>query len=345
MSADRPHIAPARTTWPERIVRRDLLSVFYHTVSNHGLPHIEHLYAFKTPMAFEQDLVHLRERYRLVDDGEITHARTAGRELPPRSMTLTFDDGFTECFSVVRPLLKKYEAPCTFFLTTDAVDNRMLMHRNKVSLCLDRLHRASDDEKPGLEKQCRVCLGIPTNGRASIEQALENLRFPERETIDRLCESLSVDVAKFLRESQPYMTTQQVRQLHADGFTIGAHTRTHAELWLLDDRREVEREIVESCAFVRDLTGQEVVPFAFPFNGLWCKRDVLADIRARHEFIGLIYDTNNLMVDRDFVVNRVWCDAPDAAHPERSNVADQLRRAYRLEPLRNLRRRLRRPGS
>jgi len=141
------------------------------------------------------------------------------------------------------------------------------------------------------------------------------------------------------------MTAEQVRQLHGEGFTIGAHTRTHAELWLMGDPKEVEREIVESCAFVRDLTGQKGVPFAFPFNGLWCSRETLADIRARHEFVGLIYDTNNLMMDRDFVVNRVWCDAPDADHPQRSNVADQLRRAYRLEPLRSLRRRLRRSGS
>ncbi|MEI9983375.1 MAG: polysaccharide deacetylase family protein [Aliidongia sp.] len=54
--------------------------------------------------------------------------------------------------------------------------------------------------------------------------------------------------------------------MRSDGFTIGAHSRSHR--WLQDlSRADAEEEIVESCRTVRDITGQTSVPFAFPYFG------------------------------------------------------------------------------
>ena len=156
--------------------------------------------------------------------------------------------------------------------------------------------------------------------------------------IDALCESVGIDMGAFLRDRRPYMTKEQILQLHREGFTIGAHTQTHPRLWELKDPSEVEREIIESCAAVRDFTGQAKVPFAFPFNGLWMDRDRIDAIRQKAGFIDLFYDSNNLMKDRDFVVNRVWADSPEGAAPTRSNLPRMLRRAHALEPIRAMKR-------
>ncbi|PYV38833.1 MAG: hypothetical protein DMG09_10850 [Acidobacteria bacterium] len=129
--------------------------------------------------------------------------------------------------------------------------------------------------------------------------------------------------------------------MHAEGFTIGAHTSDHPELGRLADWDEVRRQVRESCDLVREITGRARVPFAFPFNGLDLPRGALAALRDELGSIDLMYDTNNLMKDRFFIVNRIWCDTPEGASGERSNLPALLRRAHAFEPLRAVRRRMR----
>ena len=135
------------------------------------------------------------------------------------------------------------------------------------------------------------------------------------------------------------MTSEQVRQLHADGFTIGSHTSDHPPLGKLDDWNEVRRQVQESCDFVREITRRPRVPFAFPFNGVDLARDTLADLREEVG-IDLMYDTNNFMADRSFIVNRVWCDSPKWATEKRSNLPLLIWWARTLEPLRVINRSL-----
>jgi peptidoglycan/xylan/chitin deacetylase (PgdA/CDA1 family) len=116
------------------------------------------------------------------------------------------------------------------------------------------------------------------------------------------------------------MTRAQIAQLHADGFTIGAHTSDHPDLGKLGDWNEVRRQVRESCDLVHEITGRTRVPFAFPFNGLDLPRNALAALRDELGCIDLMYDTNNLMKDRSFIVNRIGCDTPAGATGERSNL-------------------------
>ena len=47
----------------------------------------------------------------------------AQKNLPPRPIMLTFDDGHQDNFTVVFPLLQKYQAKATIFLATDFIDH------------------------------------------------------------------------------------------------------------------------------------------------------------------------------------------------------------------------------
>jgi peptidoglycan/xylan/chitin deacetylase (PgdA/CDA1 family) len=120
-----------------------------------------------------------------------------------------------------------------------------------------------------------------------------------------LCTRLGVEPQTYLRRAQPYLTTQQLRDLHADGFTIGAHSCSHRPLQDLAPA-EASDEIVHSCRIVRDITGQPEVPFAFPYFGGGIDRAWLADLRRQHPCIGLYFDTDGLREDEAFVVQRVF---------------------------------------
>ena len=286
-----------------RLVRREWIAVFYHAVSDEPMPHVRNLYPIVPVSAFEDALRYLKTHYTPVTYAQMHAHIFEGAPLPPRAVHLSFDDGYTECFSVVRPLLKKHDFPATFFLVTGLLDNRQLFYRNKQSLCLERL--TAPDFDPATLRALPASLDAP---RAALDDFIAwfaALRLPDETLIDAVCDALGVDWRAFLAAQQPYLTTEQVRQMHAEGFTLGAHTITHRKLMDLPPD-EVETEIAVSCRIVGEITGEAVVPFSFPHSAWGLERAHLAEIRSRHPQIGLMFDTKNLRRDAPFIANRIW---------------------------------------
>jgi peptidoglycan/xylan/chitin deacetylase (PgdA/CDA1 family) len=60
-----------------------------------------------------------------------------------------------------------------------------------------------------------------------------------------------------------YLTWDQVRQLHADGFEIGAHTVNHHDLSKLSESDQ-RHEIADSKKKIEDEIGAQVTTFAYP---------------------------------------------------------------------------------
>src|SRR5439155_26374334 len=129
-----------------------------------------------------------------------------------------------------------------------------------------------------------------------------------------------------------------MRQISREEFTVGSYMRHQQDLAKLEDWNEVTRQISESCDLVREITGRARVPFAFPFNGLDLPRSALAALRDELVSTDLMYDTNNLMKDRSFIVNRIWCDTPECDYGQLLHLTYLPRLAQALEPLRAIRR-------
>ena len=321
----------------ERALSRDVTSIFYHAFAAAPLPHITPVYAVKRPEDFERDLVYLKAHFNVVSHDEIVAHRAGGRRLPERAASVSFDDGFRECFTVARPLLKKHAVPATFFVCNDFIDNKKLMYRNRVALCLSKIDAVSPTEAAHLVATLAEAGGTALESVAAARAWLLSLGYADAALIDRACGSLGISVADFLRERQPYLTRKEIEQLHEEGFTIGGHTSDHPELHRLD-WGQIRQQLIGSCELIRQITGRAQVPFAFPFNGLRLSRTKLESMRSELGSIDLMYDTNNLMRDRDFILNRICGDIPAGATATRSNLPRLIGRARLLEPLRIVRR-------
>ena len=70
---------------------------------------------------------------------------------------------------------------------------------------------------------------------------------------------------KSLPVPQPWMTWDQVEQLSRDGFAIGAHTRTHADLATLSGE-EAWQEIQGSRVDLEEKLGVPITLFAYPYG-------------------------------------------------------------------------------
>ncbi len=310
---------------PQRVypwlLRRNNIDFFYHAVSSEFMEHARHLYPIVPVDDFEGALDYLQEHFQFVSYSQIHASRTGQDELPPRAIHLSFDDGFVECFSVVRPLLLDRSIPCTFFVATDWIDNQAMFYRNKVSLCIDHLRVHPED----ISKLDGIAPKV-----ASLDEVvpwLKELRLPDEIVIDDVCQRIGVDWQTFLDEKKPYLSTAQIQQMHAEGFTFGAHTKSHRKLIDLSEA-EIEEEIVESCRKVQEITGQEIVPFSFPNSAFGVDRGLLFSIRIQKPFIGLLFDTKGVRKDENFIVNRVWAERPLTLERRLHPLPEVLRYAY-----------------
>lgn len=317
------------------LARREVLTLCYHVVSDGSLPHVRHLYSYKTAAAFEQDLVDFKKRFHPIGYEELVAAHHGKSKLPAGSMILTFDDGYAECFSEVRPLLLKHEIPCVFFLTTDWVDNRRLFWRNKVSLCIERAGTLDDSSWTDAANRIRSASGERFETRQSFGRWIKSLEMDRETEIDRVCKTLGVDTEGFLASRRPYLTLHQVKRLAGQGFTIGAHTRSHPKLQLLDQDRAAE-EIVESCKTVREWTGQRHVPFAFPFSAGGVGMDFLENLLSENEFIRFLFALGGMKRNGSFMLHRAPLDSPTSTH-QGSSVARWLHESYHKEFKRRIR--------
>ncbi|MEX1247377.1 MAG: polysaccharide deacetylase family protein [Anaerolineales bacterium] len=320
------------------LIRRDVVGVFYHSVSDERLSHIQHLYPTEPVARFEAALRYIKGHFHPVAETELEAHRLQGRPLPRRALHLSFDDGFAECYSVARPLLLTYGIPCTFFVTTDWVDNQRMFYRNKVSLCIERMAELAHDAAKMVFTSLNNALDTKLTDAGDFARWIKSMQPGDEAVIDMTAKMLGLDLSHYLQTRQPYLTRQQILELHKDGFTIGAHTRSHTKLALLPPD-QVEAEIVEPAHFVQQLTGSEQVPFSFPYSASGTDRALLAWIRAKHPFLGLFYDTRDLRQDESFIVNRIWAEKSAYRQAGRhTNLPALLHAAYRAEAYAAMRR-------
>ena len=145
--------------------------------------------------------------------------------------------------------------------------------------------------------------------------------------IDRACEVFAVDPVGYSRHRPLYLTSDQVRQLAEEGFTLGSHGESHLPCQQKDPA-ELEREIVASCRTVCDITGQKSVPFAFPYSGEGIDRAFLSGLLERHKFIDLFFDTRGLSRDAPFIINRLNVDSPAGSVDDATNLERLIRSAW-----------------
>lgn len=290
-----------------RLFPRDVVGFCYHVVSDERLEHADSLYAYKPVEVFEQHLLYLKERFQVLSYEEISARRRSGKPGSSPGVFVSFDDGMAECYSVVRPLLKKHNIPCIFFLTTDFLDNASMFHRHQVSICLERLKKMDEEQVAVIAKQMNDTFQQTLLTELDVRRWILALEASESGVLDELCSLFKIDIRAYLRDHRPYVTCDQVRELVSDGFTIGAHSKSHPVLGIVSEQQR-EEEIIDSTMIVKELAGAPSVPFAFPYSGDGIDRGHLRRIKAMCEHLDMYFDLNGWETDIDCVVNRVWTE-------------------------------------
>lgn len=238
---------------------------FYHVVSNERLPYILN-YPYRNEKQFEKELDFYLAHFHAAGLEEVVKNNFTGK----RMFHLSFDDGLRQCADVVAPILLRKGIPATFFINTAFIDNKKLFHRYKASLILNGLRQA-----PNL----RVSKYLEKENLAG-EKILQASVFQE-EILNEAARMLEFSFDDFLSRQQPYLTSEQIKKLGSEGFTIGAHSHTHPEFWKITAAEQLH-EVKISLSRVMQLVRPKVKAFSFPFTDAGVPASLLTAIKKEN---------------------------------------------------------------
>lgn len=313
------------------MIRRKTIGLYYHVVSDQSLPHIRNLYSYKNPASFENDILFIKKHFNPISYEQLTNHYQGGGNLKYNSVILTFDDGFKECFSIVRPLLLKYSVPCIFFVTTKYIDNRDMADDLKYSLCIDRVKSQDSTFSALLIQKINTEFNEAIINNNNLYSWIRKSIAEGSNAYNLLCQLLEINPKNYLAEVKPYLTLEQINTLNKDGFTIGSHSKTHSRLNKFNNS-EIERIIDQSCQSIQKFTHKAKVPFAFPYSADGVSRDFLQEFLDKSEHVGLLFNSKGIRKDKKFIINRICGDSPQNSTTKNSNLPRLIKKAY-LEEL------------
>lgn len=314
-----PGLKTARTSlrWLRSLAVQHGLILGYHRVTDSGW---DPFALGISPRAFAAQLEVLRRLARPMAVSELVDKMVEGR-LPPRSIALTFDDGYSEMLHAAAPLLETYDVPATLFVVTETLGREFwwdeLARLVAAARHPDRplgstvdaagepiaLGHGADDSPGGRQRLAlRLYRLLRTLASADRRNALDRLRQwadgpPEQPTHRALERGELVELAAHVL------------------MEIGAHSASHpllSELPTAEQRREVRA----SKLALETLLAREVQGFSFP-NGSF-SRVTLAEVEAA----GFAYACSSTadavrMRSNRFCLPRLWVSGKDGPAFER----------------------------
>lgn len=247
--------------------RRRLLVLCYHGISKHDEHVWSDLYASSSHL--DSRLSWLRAKgYSILPLGEALHALYAG-QLPPRAVSVTFDDGFHDFSLLAMPVLERHQVPTTLYLTTHYVGQQVPVFDPALSYVLwkgaggtfrvpwnkDLIvvpsadNRAARDRLHGELRTASNSLGLTTEEK---QQLLVGIG-----------EQLRVDMARLMTDRLFFlMNDREVRSLDRSLVDVQLHTHRHR---VPDDAAAFDREIVDNARAITAITGRNAFDhFCYP---------------------------------------------------------------------------------
>ena len=264
---------------------RQVNIVMYHYVRDFARSRYPRIKGLEVD-GFRRQLDHLQSEFELVTMQDVL-AAADGEELPPKAALLTFDDGYSEHYDTVFPILHERGLQGSFFPPVAPVRDHELLDVNRVHFVLAsassaaELGQAVDAEVTALASQHN--LRSVADYRA--EWAHAN-RFDDAETIyvkRMLQTALPPDVresiakqlfARFVTSDEEafaaelYMTLGQAKVMVSSGMWIGSHGRSHRWLNRVDRSTQVD-EVCGSIDFLRQagMAVEDGWVMCYPYGG------------------------------------------------------------------------------
>jgi peptidoglycan/xylan/chitin deacetylase (PgdA/CDA1 family) len=263
-----------------------LLLPFYHLVGENQRIHVKHLYQFKSKSEFIKDLDFFSTHFHFISFEDVLNCIRNSKPFPRNSILLSFDDGLSEIYNTVAPILKQKGIPAIFFLNSAFLDNKKLFYRFKASLLAEQLSINGQN----LNKEAIGALfKLHQLDETNLKKGLLSVKYKEQAVLDELAPVMGIDFQQYLETEKPFMTSDNIRSLIKDGFHIGSHSVDHPPFKELTLSEQYD-QAMDSTNFIREHFGLPYGAFAFPFGESFAHEELFSMILDKG--IDVVFGTN-----------------------------------------------------
>ena len=212
--------------WVRPLSGVSLVVPYYHMVSDTSVPHVSHLYRFRTVPEFKSDLEFFLSRFEPVTLGDIVGALNGTRTLSRPSFHLTFDDGFREMYDVVAPILQRAGVSATFFVTTGFLDGGGLAHHNALSVLLDRIQPGHSRLSAASLRRAESLLPQSPGNGTTLQARVLSIPYGQKSLVAALAETLHVDLDQYVHQPGRTFPPGRLRRCSLRGSASGRTVTT-----------------------------------------------------------------------------------------------------------------------
>ena len=232
--------------------------LFYHGVEEKILdPALQSLHL--PVAAFERQIAFLRSNREIVPIDYVHECLTSRRNLDPRCVALTFDDGYKNNLRIVAPLLRAWKLPFTIFVSTKHISEGHRFPGYYIGTAI-LFTKSKSVHLRSIGRSFRLATQADRlSARAAVVTAAKKAPQPLVKKIVAECKELlssanwaELDATFYSEEA---MNWEDVRQVHQMGATIGSHCHDHCILHSSQQEDEVYRQLNESKSRIENNVG------------------------------------------------------------------------------------------
>lgn len=279
----------------------------YHVISDDKIPHIQHLYNYKNLRQFENDLIYFSTYLNKISLEKLISGRVG--EQADKSYFLTFDDGCSEVYTVIEPLLRKYDIKAAFMLNPAFIDNKEMFYRHKISLIIDELMKVNITSQQ--DKKIREILNSDIKKTNNAIADIKAISYANRYMTDEIADIIGISFKDYLRNKKPYLESWQIEELISKGHYIGAHSMDHP-LFKNISLNEQVLQTIESMKWVTERFSLPYNIFSIPHVDNEISNAYFDEVIQKGK-IDLIFGNSNLRKERKCrnVIHRIIGENPD----------------------------------
>lgn len=215
------------TSLASRFLENSIPIFFLHRISPEGHPDNRHT----NPEHLRRCLQYLLENgHNIISLEELVSALRDRRELPPKSVVFTIDDGYLDQAKIAAPIFIEFGAPLTFFVITGMLNGDLWPWDAKVAWIIETTD--SDTLKFSIGGNLLELPLDTSTHRRSAKHILQNLikntdadLVPD--ILDKLSRTADVHIPEFAPEPYQPMRWDDARELEKQGIGFAPHSISH----------------------------------------------------------------------------------------------------------------------
>ena len=220
----------------------------------------------------------LSKRYHFISLSEAVEMLQGRKPMQPYSMVFTFDDGYRNNLTHAMPILRRYNAPVTFFISTGYAGNPRPFWWDRLDYAVQHAQVNGREAKVGA-----LTVRLDSSSREALRESFKRLRrdakkqqmsdISFRRDMDQLGHQLEVESGRVLSDLQneddwsAVMTWDEIERNGNSDITFGSQTVDHIRLDLVEES-VVRDQLMRSKRDIELHTGRPCQAICYPNGNL-----------------------------------------------------------------------------